>query len=228
MLWTVCRLLLSSGPSLFLLLYVVGGGIAVFICFLLYAWRLLLLGDDIERNPGPSCRVCGKRCGGRGPVCSHCGGNTHLGCSGLGRTDFYGKEGLGLETWVGVCCRTGRAEVSTTGESNGTGRDRGGGEGDQGPSCRMCGKRCGGRGPRCSRCGGWTHLACSGMRRAVFYSQEGQKEGTWIGICCRGNRTEDSEEGGSKSSERRFPPGPWFHPRRWQSLLPRPVCPRSS
>ena len=70
----------------------------------LHLWRLLLLGGDVEPNPGPVCGVCRKSCTGRGPKCGECSGWMHLGCSGMRRDVFYGMEGREEQGWRGRCC----------------------------------------------------------------------------------------------------------------------------
>lgn len=77
----------------------------------LHLWRLLLLGGDVEPNPGPvRCGVCERACPGRGPKCGECCGWMHLSCSGMRRAEFYSMEGKETQGWRGRCCGGGGAE----------------------------------------------------------------------------------------------------------------------
>ena len=115
----------------------------------LHLWRLLLLGGDVEPNPGPvCCGVCGKSCTGRGPRCGECCGWMHLGCSGLRRDVFYGMEGREEQGWRGRCCASDGTEV----------------RGVEVPeSCAACRVRLRGPGVQCVDCGLRVHSCCTGV-----------------------------------------------------------------
>ena len=151
----VCVVLHSSSVLLDVVLFLLKGQRFDPATFL---WRLLLTCGDVEPNPGPvKCCVCLRSCTGRGPQCGRCGGLSHLGCSGLARSEFYALEGSGKGGWIGRCCE---------GEASGAG-----GAG----SVRVCGVcavrlRCGQEGVVCVGCGVRVHGKCcggSGWRRRV-------------------------------------------------------------
>ena len=172
-------------------LFVVGGvgGAALFVCVdaRLFLWRLLLLGGDVEPNPGPLCGVCGGRCTGRGPRCDECGGWLHLKCSGMRRDDFYGREGDASAGWVGRCCRRdgeGSEVVRVTTEVV---EER---------VCGMCGVRMrrSQDGVACARCGVRVHGKCTGVSR---WNRTKREE--WVcGGCRGGRRGVGGDEGGDR------------------------------
>jgi ribonuclease HI len=163
-----------------------------------YLWQLLLLGGDIEPNPGPpSCGVCGKSCGGRGPRCDSCQRWTHLKCSGLERAAFYAKENRSGEGWLGKCCEAGRGDKELEEDQKGPEPEEGQTENSGGEKCVECrgAIRRNQRGVACRTCGERVHGKCTGVSgwlRMKLQSWECRRcgggrdralEGGWCKVC---------------------------------------------
>ena len=148
-----------------------------------HLWRLLLLGGDVEPNPGPLfCGVCGKRCGGRGPKCGGCCGWMHLGCSGLRRAEFYCLEGREEPGFRGRCCTGVVAE----------GGGRGGSQ-----ECAVCGTPLRGDGVACEGCDVRVHGSCTGL---TGWMRRRLRTNGWRCGGCDGPREERIGPGGARGA----------------------------